>query len=94
MGTRLFVGNIPYSATEDSLKELFSRNERTVVDVKIITDRVTGRSRGFGFVELSSDTEAENAMTELNGFEMDGRRLTVNEARERQGSRGGGPGRY
>jgi RNA recognition motif-containing protein len=95
MGTRLYVGNLPYSIDELRLRELFSQNDRTVVDVKIITDRMTGRPRGFGFVEMSSQEEADSAIGELNGFELEGRPLTVNEARERSdgGRRGGGGGR-
>jgi RNA recognition motif-containing protein len=93
MGNRLYVGNLPYSIDEQALRELFSRNDWTVTDVKVITDRDTGRPRGFGFVEMSSSEEAESAIRELHGFEMEGRALTVNEARERTGGGGGGGGR-
>jgi RNA recognition motif-containing protein len=89
MGTRLYVGNLPYSVDETRLTELFSQNDRTVVEVTIITDRMTGRPRGFGFVEMGNDQDAEGAINELNGFELEGRALTVNEAR----SRADGPGR-
>ena len=67
-------------------------NDRSVSEVKLITDRETGRPRGFGFVEMGSSEDADNAIRELNGYEMDGRQLTVNEARERSGSGGGGGG--
>jgi len=94
MGNRLYVGNLPFSADEQAVRELFEQNGRTVAEVRLITDRDTGRPRGFGFVEMGSDEEADGAIRELNGFEMDGRALTVNEARERTGGggRGGGGG--
>ncbi len=88
MGSRLYVGNLPFSADEASIRELFEQNNRTVTEVKLITDRDTGRPRGFGFVEMGSSEDAEGAINELNGFSMGGRPLTVNEARER--SSGGG----
>lgn len=93
MGQRLYVGNLPFSADENEIRELFSQNGRTVEEVKLITDRDTGRPRGFGFVEMASGEEADSAIRELNGFEMGGRALTVNEARERTGGGGGGGGR-
>ena len=93
MGSRLYVGNLPFSANEDQVRELFGQNDRTVVEVRLITDRDTGRPRGFGFVEMGSDEDAQGAISELNGFSMDGRPLTVNEARERTGGGGGGGGR-
>ena len=92
MGSRLYVGNLPFSADEDQVRELFGQNDRTVVEVRLITDRDTGRARGFGFVEMGSDEDAQGAISELNGFSMDGRPLTVNEARERSGGGGGGGG--
>ena len=92
MGTRLYVGNLPFSANEEQVRELFSQNGRTVTEVKLITDRDTGRPRGFGFVEMGSGEEADGAIRDLNGFEMEGRALTVNEARERSGGGGGGGG--
>ena len=92
MGTRLYVGNLPFSVDEPTLQELFGRNNRTVAEVKLITDRDTGRPRGFGFVEMGSDEEAEQAISELNGYELEGRQLNVNEARERQAGGGGGGG--
>ena len=93
MGSRLYVGNLPFSADEDQVRQLFGQNDRTVVEVRLITDRDTGRPRGFGFVEMGSDEDAQGAISELNGYSMDGRPLTVNEARERTGGGGGGGGR-
>jgi RNA recognition motif-containing protein len=84
MGTRLYVGNLPFSADESTVKSLFEQNERQVEEVKLITDRDTGRPRGFGFVEMSNSEQADNAIRELNGYEMEGRQLNVNVARERQ----------
>ncbi len=92
MGTRLYVGNLPFSVEESSLRSLFEQNDRTVSEVKLITDRDTGRPRGFGFVEMGSSEDADSAIQQLNGYEMDGRQLTVNEARERQSGGGGGGG--
>lgn len=92
MGQRLYVGNLPFSADEQQVRDLFSQNGRTVNDVRLITDRDTGRPRGFGFVEMGSSEEADGAIRDLNGFEMGGRALTVNEARERTGGGGGGRG--
>ena len=92
MGTRLYVGNLPFSADEDQVRDLFAQNDRTVTEVKLITDRDTGRPRGFGFVEMGSSEDADKAIRELNGHELDGRALTVNEARERTGGGGGGGG--
>ena len=92
MGTKLYVGNLPFSADESSVRSLFEQNERNVEEVKLITDRETGRPRGFVFVEMSNSEHADKAIRELNGTELDGRALTVNEARERSG--GGGGGRF
>jgi len=92
MGTRIYVGNLPFSADESEVRTLFEQNERTVTDVKLITDRETGRPRGFGFVEMSNSEEADAAIRELNGYEMGGRQLNVNEARERTGGGAGGGG--
>ena len=93
MATRLFVGNLPYSATDDSLKDLFAQ-AGTVSSANVVIDRQTGRSRGFGFVEMSSDEEAQNAVSTLNGKDVDGRAIVVNEARAREERpRGGGGGR-
>jgi RNA recognition motif-containing protein len=83
MGLRLFVGNLPFSADEQQIRELFEQGGRTVTDVKLITDRDTGRPRGFGFVEMGSPEDADGAVRDLNGQDFGGRRLTVNEARER-----------
>ena len=85
----IYVGNLPYTATEDDLKELFAEFG-PVERVKIITDRDTGRSKGFGFVEMSSDSEATAAIEKLNGHSTDGRALTVNEARPQAPRQGGG----
>jgi len=90
MGTRLYVGNLPFSADEDQIRELFSQKGRTVTDVNLVTDRETGRPRGFGFVEMASPEEADGAIRDLNGHNFGGRPLTVNEARERQSGGGGG----
>jgi RNA recognition motif-containing protein len=87
----LYVGNLPFSVDETTLRSLFEQNERTVEEVKLITDRETGRPRGFGFVEMGSSEDADKAIEALNGYELDGRQLNVNEARERTG--GGGRGR-
>jgi len=84
----LYVGNLPFSADEGSVQALFERNGRTVSEVKLITDRETGRPRGFGFVEMESSQDADKAISELNGYEMDGRQLNVNVARERERSGG------
>jgi RNA recognition motif-containing protein len=94
MGTRLFVGNLPFSVDESSLRSLFEQNGRKVEEVKLITDRDTGRPRGFGFVEMGNSEDADKAIRELNGYELDGRQLNVNEARERTGGGRGGGGRY
>lgn len=88
MSKKLYVGNLPFSATEDSLKEAFSQFG-TVESVSIITDRYTGQSKGFGFIELSSKQEADEAVAKMNNAEMDGRTLKVSEARP-QAPRGGG----
>jgi cold-inducible RNA-binding protein len=92
MGTRLYVGNLPFSAGEDQIRELFEQNGRSVTEVRLVTDRDTGRPRGFGFVEMGSNEDADGAIRELNGFEFGGRALTVNEARERTGGGFGGGG--
>lgn len=90
MGKKLYVGNLPFSATDSQLTDLFS-GAGTVESVRIVSDRETGRSRGFGFVEMSSDEEAQSAIEKFNGQQMDGRALTVNEARPQE-PRGGGGG--
>jgi RNA recognition motif-containing protein len=92
MGTRLYVGNLPYDTDEAQLRTLFSEGGRQVSEVKIITDRDTGRPRGFAFVEMASQADAEAAISALNGRELGGRALTVNEAREQAPRRSGGFG--
>jgi RNA recognition motif-containing protein len=89
---RIYVGNLSYSTSEQTLRETFERYG-TVESATVITDRDTGRSRGFGFVEMSNDEEARNAIEALNGAEVDGRQLTVNEARPQERRSGGGFGR-
>jgi len=92
MGTRLYVGNLSYDTTEDSLRAAFSEDGRSVVDVHIVSDRDTGRPRGFAFVEMANDNDAAAAIEALDGQDLDGRRIRVNEAHERP-NRGGGGGR-
>lgn len=91
MAKKLYVGNLPYSATNDELQNAFA-NAGTVTSAQVIMDKMTGRSKGFGFVEMSSDDEAQAAINMWNGKEMDGRALTVNEARpmEPRAPRAGG----
>lgn len=93
MGKKLYVGNLPFSATEQVLNEAFSQCG-TVESSKIITDRHSGRSKGFGFVEMATDAEAQEAIAKFNGADYEGRTLTVNEARpmEPRENRGGGEG--
>ncbi len=91
MGRKLYVGNLPYSASQDSLQETFSQCG-TVESVNVITDRDTGQSKGFGFIEMSSDSEAQKAIQELNGKEIDGREIKVNEAKPKAPRGGGGGG--
>lgn len=83
MAVKLYVGNLPYSTTDDTLRELFAQFG-TVESVDVIKDRETGRSKGFGFVELGTAEEAKAAMEALNGKEYEGRNLVVNEARPRE----------
>ena len=100
MSTKLYVGNLSFNTSNEDLQELFGQ-AGTVESVNIVEDRDTGRSRGFGFIEMSSKEEAQAAIEQLNGKEIDGRSLTVNEARPREersgggggGNRGGGGGR-
>jgi RNA recognition motif-containing protein len=91
MGNRLYIGNLAFQTTEDNLRDTFA-SHGNVVEVKLVSDRETGRSRGFGFVSMGSDDDARNAMQALNGAMLDGRELRVNEAEERS-PRGGGRGR-
>ena len=88
---KLYVGGLPYSITEDRLEELFAEHG-TVESARVITDKFTGRSRGFGFVEMSSQEEAQAAIDKLNGTDLEGRSLTVNEAKPREPRSGGGGG--
>ncbi len=92
MGRRLYVGNLPYSAGETELQELFGK-AGTVESVRVMRDPATGRARGFAFVEMATDEEAQKAASEFNQFQMGGRALTVNEARPKpEGGFGGGGG--
>ena len=95
MGRKLYVGNLTYDVTDAALEQLFAAHG-TVQSAQVIMDRDTGRSKGFGFVEMGNDQEALNAIRELNGKQHEGRSLTVNEAKprvDRGGSRGGSGGR-
>lgn len=92
MGKRLYVGNLSYSVTNDSLEQLFAEFG-TVVSAQVIQDRDTGRSKGFGFVEMGDDGAAQKAISALHDKEHEGRPLTVNEAKPREGGGGGGGGR-
>ena len=91
MGRKLYVGNLPYSATESDLSTKFAESG-TVDSCKLITDRDTGQSKGFGFVEMSSDSEAHAAIQSLNGTDYDGRPMKVNEAKPQEKRPGGGYG--
>jgi RNA recognition motif-containing protein len=92
MGRKLYVGNLPYSATAESLREAFAASG-TVDTVNLITDRDTGQSKGFAFIEMASEKEAQTATQDMNGKMLDGRQIKVNEAKPREdrgGNRGGG----
>jgi RNA recognition motif-containing protein len=91
MGKKLYVGNLPYSVSDSDLQQMFEAHG-TVQSAQVIMDRDTGRSKGFGFVEMGSDAEAQAAINAMNGNEIDGRALTVNEARPKEGGGGGGGG--
>lgn len=97
MNTKLFVGNLSYNVTENDLQDMFGQHG-TVIEANLMLDRMTGRSRGFAFVTMSSKEEAEAAIQALNGASVDGRNLTVNEARPREDrpprEGGGGGGGY
>jgi cold-inducible RNA-binding protein len=92
MGTKLYVGNLPFNTTENELQELFSQ-AGAVQEVTLMQDRFTGKSRGFAFVTMGSEEDAQNAISKLNGQAMEGRPLTVNEARPREQRAPGGGGR-
>jgi RNA recognition motif-containing protein len=96
MGAKLYVGNLPYSATEERLQQHFAQHG-SVVSTRIITDKFSGRSKGFGFVEMGSDAEAQKATTALNGTDFEGRNIVVSEARPQaprpMGAGGGRPPR-
>ena len=93
MGKRLYVGNIPFTSTEDDLRDMFGQIGE-VTSVSIITDRMTGRSRGFGFVEMASDEDASAAIERMNDQKLGDRTLVVNEARPQGGRRGGDGGGF
>jgi len=95
MAKRLYLGNLPLSMTQDALEQLVA-TKGEVVNIRLMTDQFSGRSRGFAFVEMRRDEEAEKAIRELNGLQIEGRAIVVNEARpqERQGSRGGSRGGF
>jgi len=92
MGRKLYVGNLPYSVTESALSDKFAACG-TVESAKLIIDRETGRSKGFGFIEMASDSEAQAAIEKVNGTDYDGRPMKVNEARPQEKRSGGGGGR-
>jgi RNA recognition motif-containing protein len=92
MGKKLYVGNLAYGISDSDLEQLFSAYG-TVQSAQVIMDRDTGRSKGFGFVEMGNDQEAQEAISGLNGHESEGRSLTVNEARPKESGGGGGGGR-
>jgi len=102
MGSRLYVGNLPYQATDEQLHELFSR-AGAVENVRVMRDMATGRARGFAFIQMATDEDAQKAISQFHQYELDGRALVVNEARPkpeggfgggRGGGRGGGGGRF
>ncbi|MFB3430852.1 MAG: RNA recognition motif domain-containing protein [Phycisphaerales bacterium] len=88
---KIYVGNLPFSSSENDVRDLFAEHGQ-VSDVAIIMDRDTGRPRGFGFVEMPSDSEASEAINKLNGYDLGGRQLNVNEAKPREDRGGGGGG--
>ena len=90
MGTRLYIGNLPFSADEAQLRSICEQDGRVVTEVKLVMDRETGRPRGFGFVEMATSGDAQACIDALNGCDFGGRSLTVNEAREREPSGAGG----
>ncbi len=92
MGNRLYVGNLSYDTTEDSLRSAFGSDGRSVKEVHIVSDRDTGQPRGFAFIEMANDHDAQGAIQAMDGYALDGRNLKVNEARERPAGGGGGGG--
>ena len=92
MGSRLYVGNLSWDTTEDTLRAAFEQGGRNVKDIHMVSDRETGRPRGFAFVEMSNEQEAQAAIQDMDGQALDGRNLKVNEAQERQRGGGGGGG--
>src|SRR5271170_4000582 len=94
MSKRLYVGNLAFHSTEDSVRGAFQSAGIEVLSVQLMTDRMTGQSRGFGFVDVAGDQEAQAAIDALHGKDLDGRALTVNEARERTPGGGGGGGGF
>jgi len=93
MSRKLYVGNLPYETGEAELQELFAK-AGTVDSVKVMRDMATGRARGFAFVEMSTDAEAQKAISDLNNYQLEGRGLTVNEARPKPAGGGGGGGGF
>ncbi len=92
MGSRLYVGNLAFNTTEDAIRAAFEEGGGTCKDIHIVTDRETGRPRGFGFVEMNSDQEAQAVIAAMDGKDLEGRNLTVNEAKPRAQKGGGGGG--
>lgn len=90
MGKRLYVGNLPFSVTEADLRQAFAAKGHEISEVKMVLDRDTGQPRGFAFVEVATDAGASQAIASLNGHDLQGRAITVSEARERSGGGGGG----
>ncbi len=93
MGNRLYVGNLSFDTSEDDLRTALTEGGRTVKDIHIVTDRETGKPRGFAFAEMANDADASAAIEALDGKDLGGRTLKVNEAKERQPRGGGGGGR-
>lgn len=89
MGSKVYVGGLPYAIGDEQLSELFAPHG-TIASARVITDKYTGQSRGFGFVEMSTEQEAKSAIEALNGTQLEGRTLTVNEARPQEPRSGGG----
>jgi RNA recognition motif-containing protein len=96
MAKRLYIGNLSWDTTQDTLQAVLSENGRTVKDLHLVMDRETGRPRGFAFAEFESEADAQSAIEQLDGMELDGRNLRVNEAQPRpqRGGGGGGGGRW